>query len=133
MPKKAPERSALWVKRCSRPGMQAVGGVDGLYLHVKESGARSWILRVKVGDRRPDMGLGGYPDVTLERARDAARAAREQIRKGIDPVAARKAAQDALRAEQAKVRTFDEVAKLCQRRSCPNSKTRSTANSGSTR
>ena len=60
MPKKAPERSALWVKRCHKPGLHAVGGVDGLYLHVKppveqddgetRPGARSWILRVKIGD-----------------------------------------------------------------------------------
>ena len=126
MPKKAPERSALWVKRCHKPGLHAVGGVDGLYLHVKppveqddgetRPGARSWILRVKIGDRRPDMGLGGYPDVTLDQARDRAREAREQIRQGIDPVAARKAAHDALRAAQAKRITFDEAAKLCHKK-----------------
>jgi integrase len=123
MPKKAPERSSLWVKRCRRPGLHAVGGVDGLYLHVrpettqddgtKRPGARSWILRVKVGDRRPDMGLGGYPDVTLEQARQRAREARDQIRQGIDPIAARKAAQDALRASQAKRITFAEAARFC--------------------
>ena len=123
MPKKAPERSPLWVKRCRAPGLHAVGGVDGLYLHVrpettqddgtKRPGARSWILRVKVGDRRPEMGLGGFPDVTLEQARQRAREARDQIRQGIDPVAARKAAQDLLRASQAKRITFDEAAKLC--------------------
>jgi integrase len=123
MPKKAPERSPLWVKRCRTPGLHAVGGVDGLYLHVKppveqdelssRPGARSWILRVKVGDRRPEMGLGGYPDVTLEQARQRARDARDQIRQGIDPIAARQAAQDALRATQAKRITFDQAAKLC--------------------
>lgn len=111
MPKKAPERSALWVKRMTKPGLWAVGGVDGLQLQVKDSGARSWILRVKVGDRRPDIGLGGFPDVTLEQARDRAREVREQIRQGIDPIAARKAAQDALRAAQVKALTFDEAAK----------------------
>lgn len=119
MPKKAPERSPLWVKRRTRKGMHAVGGVDGLYLHVKDSRARSWILRVKVGERRPDLGLGGYPDVTLEQARDRAREVRDQIRAGIDPVAARQAAQDALRAAQAKRLTFDEAAKLAHGAKAP--------------
>lgn len=112
MPRKARELTALRVRRITRPGLYAVGGVDGLQIQVKESGARSWILRVKVGDRRPDIGLGGFPDVTLEQARDRAREVRDQIRQGIDPIVARRAAQDALRAAQAKVLTFDQAAKL---------------------
>lgn len=113
MPKKARELSPLQVRRLSKPGLHAVGGVSGLHLQVKESGARSWILRVKVGKRRPDIGLGGFPDVTLEQARDKAREIREQIRQGIDPIAARRAAQAALLAAQAKALTFDEAAKEC--------------------
>ena len=112
MPKKARELTALHVKRIKEPGLYAVGGVDGLQLQVKESGARSWILRVKVGDRRPDMGLGGYPDVTLEQARERAREARDQIRHGIDPIAARRGVQAALKAAQAKALTFDAAAVL---------------------
>ncbi len=122
MPKKARERSALWVKRQTRPGLYAVGAVSGLQLQVKESGARSWILRAVVGSLRRDIGLGGYPDVPLEDARNRARDAREQIRQGIDPVLARKAAQDALRAAQAKDRTFDQVAKLAHEAKAPEFK-----------
>ncbi len=113
MPKKAKELSALQVRRLTRPGLHAAGGVAGLYMQVKDTGARSWILRIKVGDRRPDIGLGGYPDVSLENARDRAREAREQIRRGIDPVATRKAAQDALKAAAAKQLTFDDAAAAC--------------------
>jgi len=119
MPKKATVRSALWVSRCKTPGLYAVGGVDGLQLQVKESGARSWILRIKVGERRPDIGLGGYPDVTLEEARDKARVMRAQVDQGIDPIAARKAAQDALRAAVVKALTFDQAARLCHRAKAP--------------
>lgn len=68
---------------------------------------------MKVGDRRPDIGLGGYPDVTLEQARKQARDIREQIRKGIDPIAARRALVDAMKAAQAKTLTFDQAAKAC--------------------
>lgn len=113
MPKKARELSAYQVRRIKRPGLHAVGGVAGLHLLVKPTGARSWILRVKIGDRRPDIGLGGYPDVTLEQARTQARETRLQIRQGIDPVAARRAAQSALRAAHARRMTFGEAAKHC--------------------
>lgn len=111
MPKKAKPLAPFEIKRLTSPGYHAAGGVDGLYLQVKDSGARSWILRVKVGDRRPDIGLGGYPDVPLEQARQRAREAREQIRQGIDPVAARRAITEALRAGHAKRITFDQAAK----------------------
>ncbi len=106
MPKKAKELSATEVRRLTRPGLNAVGGVAGL-------GARSWILRVKVGDKRKDIGLGGFPDVTLAQARDSARAAREQIRQGIDPVEKRRAAKAALLASQTKNLTFDQAAVKC--------------------
>ncbi|HEX6993725.1 MAG TPA: integrase arm-type DNA-binding domain-containing protein, partial [Gammaproteobacteria bacterium] len=113
--KRVKELSAFQVRRIKRPGLHAVGGVTGLYLQVKPPNRRSWILRATIGDRRRDIGLGAYPDVTLEQARERAREARDQIYRGIDPVAARKAAQDALRAAEAKRLTFDEAAVKCWR------------------
>ena len=91
MPKKARELSALEVKRLEHPGHGSnatigVGGVDGLLLQVTPSGARSWLLRCKVGNRRRHIGLGGYPDVPLAEARERAREARQMIREGTDPV-----------------------------------------------
>lgn len=115
MPKKAKELSAYQVKRFKDAGLYAVGGVAGLHLQITDSGARSWILRVVIGARRRDLGLGGYPDTTLEQARAKARDMRHQIWQGIDPVAARKAAQDALRVAEAKRLTFDQAALQCWR------------------
>ncbi len=60
---------------------------DGLYLDVKPSGARAWLLRVVVRGRRRDFGLGAYPGVTLAKAREKADRFREMIRDGLDPVA----------------------------------------------
>lgn len=111
MPKKARELSAVEVRRLDRPGLHAVGGVAGLQLYVKETGARSWILRVTVGTLRRDIGLGGFPDVPLAEARDKARAARELIAQGIDPAEQKKAARAALMAADAKSITFDECAR----------------------
>ena len=109
MPKMAKELSALQVKRLQNPGFHAVGGVTGLLLRVKPSGARSWILRVMVGDRRRDYGLGGFPAVTLSQARDRAREYRDMIFEGLDPAVERRKRQDALKAEQEVRITFAEA------------------------
>lgn len=113
MPKQAKELSAVEVKRIVRPGNHAVGGVSGLLLRVKPTGARSWVLRVKAGDKRRDIGLGGFPDVPLAQAREKAREIKGQVREGKDPAAERKAAREALIAAQAKEMTFRQAAKKC--------------------
>src|SRR5262245_6222767 len=85
-------------------------GCPGLFLLVKEGerkptsqhhnkptpGRRSWVARLAINRRRRDLGLGSLRDVTLDEAREAARAARREVRAGIDPFkerAARKATQ----------------------------------------
>ncbi len=116
VPRVIEELSALDVKRLTHPGgkrnsLSAVGGVPGLHLQISPSGARSWILRVTVGKLRRDIGLGGYPAVTLSQARDKAREARSMIEAGTDPVEARKAAKAALAAAQSRGLTFDQATK----------------------
>lgn len=111
MPKKADELGPLAVSRLKEPGLHPVGGVAGLRLQVSPSGARSWILRTTVGGKRREKGLGGFPDVTLAGAREAARAARALIANGVDPIAEAKAARSALQASVAAALTFDECAK----------------------
>lgn len=116
MPKVIEELTALDVKRLIHPGgkrsaLLSVGGVPGLHLQITPSGARSWILRATVGTLRRDIGLGGFPAVTLAQAREKAREARAQIEGGVDPVEARKAAKAALAAAQSRGLTFDAATK----------------------
>lgn len=118
MPKKARELTATEVRRLGQ-GLHAVGGVAGLHISVKDTGARSWILRTMVGNRRRDLGLGGFPDVPLADARQRAREARELIRQGIDPTAQRQAARDALRAAEGKRLTFRKAAERFLERKRP--------------
>lgn len=110
MPKIAAQLSALEVSRLKAPGFVSVGGVPGLSLQISATGARSWILRVKVGSKRRDMGLGAYPAVTLAQAHQKARDAREAIEQGHDPILARERAQRQLRAAQASAITFKQAA-----------------------
>lgn len=110
MPKRAKELSALEVGRLTATGLHAVGGVPGLYLQINGA-AKSWILRVTVGSKRRDMGLGGYPAVTLAQAREKARTARDSIDAGTDPIFARQQAKSALRAAQASAISFEEAAR----------------------
>jgi integrase len=111
MPKVAKELGALAVQRLTAPGLHAVGGVAGLLIQVKETGARTWILRVRVGGKRRDMGLGGFPTVTLAMARERAREARLAINQGVDPVEDRLSARKAAAAATQSEITFDEAAR----------------------
>ncbi|MFK7793198.1 MAG: tyrosine-type recombinase/integrase [Devosiaceae bacterium] len=83
----------------AQPGKH--GDVRGLYLLVKPSGARSWVLRYQVHGRRRDLGLGAYPDVSLAMARERAAEARRLLANGEDPIAKK---------QQAKPKTFKAAA-----------------------
>jgi integrase len=74
--------------------------------------SRSWVLRVVAGARRRDIGLGSYPDVTLESARTRARQVADQVFVGLDPVAERRRQQRALAVVPA-VLTFEQAARQC--------------------
>lgn len=123
MPRIAKELSALEVKRLVKPGLHAVGGVSGLHLQITATGARSWILRYtakKVSTdgasmARRDVGLGGFPDVTLESARRRAREIKEGLTAGIDPIDKRREERAKLIDDSLKSTTFAEVARDCHR------------------
>jgi integrase len=106
MPKKVESLSAVAVNRLSDAGMHAVGGVPGLHLRISETGAKNWILRTTVAGKRCDIGLGGFPAVSLADARSAARELRQQVASGANPVQERQAQ----RAERTAALTFAQAA-----------------------
>jgi integrase len=65
-----------------RPGAHEDGG--GLRLLVEPSGSRRWVLRVTISGKRRYRGLGGWPLITLEAAREAAQDFRRAARQGRD-------------------------------------------------
>ena len=109
MPRIAKELSALEVSRICDQGLHFVGNVPGLILQVKGA-SRSWILRIPIGGKRRDVGLGGYPAIGLAQARNSARDIRIKVVQGIDPIQERRNQQAALRVAQGKLKTFNEVA-----------------------
>lgn len=109
MAKVATPLSAAQVAKLTKVGLHAAGGVPGLHLRVDPYGSRHWVLRIVIGKKRRDVGLGGYPGVSLAHARERAREAREQVWRGVDPVEERRAAVAALVAAQSTL-TFDEAA-----------------------
>lgn len=111
MPKRARELSAIEVRRLVNSGLHAVGGVVGLYLQVRSASARSWILNVMAGPKRRMFGLGSYPTLQLEAAREKARQYRTLLESGRDPIVERRKLQAALDADRAKVLSFSEATK----------------------
>lgn len=116
MPKIAKPLNDLQVRRITRVGWHAVGGVAGLLLQVRipaKEGAqppRSWILRVKVGDQRQPYGLGSYPQVSLASAREQAAKLVMEARQGVNLVAKKRALRSALIVASFKNITFKECA-----------------------
>jgi len=116
MPKIAKPLNDLQVRRFTRVGWHAVGGVAGLLLQVrkpKKEGAqvpRSWILRVMVGDERQQIGLGSYPQVTLAEAREQAKKLAADAKQGVNLKAKKRTERSALLSAASKNKTFRECA-----------------------
>lgn len=111
--------------RNAKPGRHCDG--DGLYLLVKPTGARSWLLRVVANGKRRDIGLGAVDlsprskqsdkeavpaiplmllrSLSLKEAREKAAALRKIAHAGLDPVAERDR-------ERRTIPTFAEALKL---------------------
>ena len=113
MPRIAKELGPLEIKRLTAPGYHAVGGVAGLMLQVSGAATRSWLLRVKVGDKRREIGLGAYPGVGVALAREKAQQVRDEIVAGVDPVAARVTARQSIVQQQIEEKALDWTFKRC--------------------
>jgi len=79
-------RTVKEVAALREPGRYSDG--NGLYLHVKASGARSWVFVFQWCGKRAEIGLGSAADgggVSLAEARALAEAARKDLRAGVKP------------------------------------------------
>ena len=111
--------------KSAKPGRHGDG--EGLYLLVKPSGGRSWLLRIQQNGKRRDIGLGSADvsnrsaetrrasddipllsrrSLTLQEAREKAAELRKFALAGRDPITERDR-------ERRKVPTFEDAAKAC--------------------
>ena len=94
--------TARFIATVTEPGRYGDGrGGHGLRLVVTPNGARCWIQRLVIHGKRCQLGLGGYPLVTLAEARNKAFENRKLARAGGDPLALKR---------RADVPTFAEAA-----------------------
>jgi integrase len=74
--------SALKVMKLKSPGLYEDGA--GLRLVVTDKGTKRWALRITINGRRVERGLGVYPDVGLDDAREKAAVLRRAAKDGRD-------------------------------------------------
>ena len=72
--------TAAEAKAIAKPGRYRAD--ETLFLHVTPSGSKSWVQRVTVDGRRCDIGLGGYPLVSLAEARRKRRSSNSEAGPG---------------------------------------------------
>jgi hypothetical protein len=100
--------SAREVEAAKAPGYVGDGG--GLWLQISPSGTKSWVFRYARAGRAREMGLGPLHTISLLRAREKARDAREQLLEGKDPIEARQAERRTADADSARAVTFQAEA-----------------------
>ena len=62
--------SATRIRALRDPGRYSDG--DGLHLFIGKNGRKNWVQHITIEGRRRDIGLGGYPAVSLAQARERA-------------------------------------------------------------
>ena len=90
------------------PGRHGDGG--GLWLQVGPTGTKSWLFRYMIDGRARAMGLGSAHTFSLKEARERARAARQLLADGIDPIEVKRGERVAHRLSAAKNVTFKACA-----------------------
>ena len=79
------KKTAAFFKAISKPGMYSDGGT--LFLRVAPGGSKQWVQRLVIHGKRHDLGLGGYPLISVAEARAKAFDNRKLARTGGDPLA----------------------------------------------
>ena len=68
-----------------KPGRYFDNNQTGLHLHVRASGSKAWVQRARINKKYVDLGLGNYPAVSLQKARQFALKNKSLIIEGKDP------------------------------------------------
>jgi len=108
MAKTVKQLKDLQIRRFTKPGAYPDG--EGLYLQVRDSGAKDWFYRYEIAGKGRKRGLGPYPTISLERAREDALVCRQLRKQGIDPIEHYKEIELNKDLDKAKSTTFKKCA-----------------------
>jgi hypothetical protein len=84
-------------------------GSSALYLWVRSPTARYWTYRYRLNGRQTELGLGPYPEVTLDQARALYAEKHAMVANGVDPIAAKRARRLAKAPAASAAPTFGEI------------------------
>ena len=81
--------SAQFLNKSLEPGRYYDNSGVGLQLHVRTTGSKAFVQRLRLNGKYIDIGLGGYPTTSLAEARRIAAENKILATKGIDPRSAK--------------------------------------------
>jgi hypothetical protein len=102
----------LFIKNVSKAGRYTDSETKGLNLQVKLSLQKYWTFRFLFKNRRYDLSLGAYPEISLKEARKRAIEARNKLNQGINPKPEKKPLIEPAKAA-ATLPSFKEYALAC--------------------
>ncbi|WP_319549128.1 integrase arm-type DNA-binding domain-containing protein [Desulfogranum marinum] len=108
-----PKLTALEVRHRKEPGR--LGDGNGLFFEVTGTGIKRWIYRYKINGKQGKYTIGRYPELSLEKAREAHQKARSVVKEGRNPAKARREKKlEVIEQEQAqkweRTQTFEYIA-----------------------
>ncbi|MEZ5767619.1 MAG: integrase arm-type DNA-binding domain-containing protein [Paracoccaceae bacterium] len=106
--------TAAFIASVLEPGKYHDGKGTGLFLLVKNTGAKSWVQRIVIRGKRREIGLGAPPVVTLAQAREQALENKRLAHAGGDPLAEKRKAR--------RVLSFEEAARKAHAENAPSLK-----------
>jgi len=77
--------SDSFIRNIKQAGRYTDAATQGLNLQVKANGGKYWTMRYLFQDKRYDLSLGSYPNVSLKEARIRATSARVKLNAGQRP------------------------------------------------
>ena len=97
--------------RAAKPADKAykIAAGGGLYLEVTPTGSKLWRWKYRLHGKENRFAIGRYPDIPLKEAREAAEAARKQVKEGQHPSQQKQI--NRLLAERDQKNTFEAIAR----------------------
>lgn len=73
------------------PSVYKLSDQGGLYIEIRSSGSKLWRYRYRIDGKESVFAIGAYPEISLEKAREVHKGARQLVKQGIHPSHARSA------------------------------------------